>query len=547
MTGEFEYRAVLRHYQDLRRGWKRGLVFRPDYAWHCIDHIQSHFVHVAGPKAGQLLLLDEWQLFWTAVLIGWRHADTHLRRFRTGYEEVARKNGKSTWKAGQADYLFLMDREPGPQTYVVATTRAQAMNVFKPALVNYVRRASRSPRLRRMLKIAEGRNQERISTRTGVFEPLPAANALALDGLNPSLVVVEEFHAHPTREVWDVMTSAVGGRAQPLVSAITTAGYILDGICVEIRKYLISVLRGQLVDDSFFGYIYTIDEGDDPFDERVWRKANPGLGTAKFVEAMRATARRAKVFPSARANFLTKDLNVWVNSALSWFELSVWDKGGRAFDREQLHGRRCFGALDMSSTRDLTTFVLLFPPDEGDGSDDDEGEWFLLVRVFVPRAKLEEQLENDMAPYADWEAQGWLTVTEGNVTDYSAVREAIVDDCAPFDVVEFAYDKWNCMQLATELLELGVPMVEVPQNMAGLSPGAKLLERIVYGKRLRHGGNPVLRWCAGNVTLYIDSNENIKPNKKRSGGRIDPIVATCMAATRALVHRPEPEAEIHFL
>ncbi|MBB3259992.1 phage terminase large subunit-like protein [Paraburkholderia bannensis] len=537
MVGEFVFLAVLRHYEDLESGAARGIIFSAAHAWHCINWIETQFHHIKGKDARTPLVLDPWQRFFTAVLFGWRRAATMLRRFRTGYEEVARKNGKSTWKAGIADYLFLMDREIGAEVYTIATTREQAMSVFKPALENYKRRAKRSPRFARSVKIYDGTNQERVTANGGVFKPLPA-NAESLDGLNPSAIVVDELHAHRTREVWDVMESALGARLQPLISAITTAGYILDGICTEIRGYLVSILRGDVQDDTFFGYIFTLDDGDDPFDPAVWPKANPSLGSAKTHEYMVAQATKAKELPSSKANYLTKDLNVWVNGAMSWFDIRVWDEGGTKFIARELAGRRCFGGLDLSSTRDLTSFVLVFPP------DDEDGEWHVLAWVFCPQSKVAEQSKSDAAPYAKWKEQGWLIVTEGDVLDYKVVRSTVLQACRVFDVEEIAFDVWNATHLANELLEEDVPMVQLPQNFGGLSPGSKLLERLVYGRRLRHNANPVLRWCASNVSLLLDTNENIRPNKKTSEGRIDPIVATCMAMTRALVHQPEPAPEI---
>ncbi|CAN0621531.1 Terminase large subunit [Burkholderia multivorans] len=550
LVGEFVFLAVLRHYEDLVDGPARGLVFSPAHARHCIDWIESSFLHIKGAKAGTPLLLDPWQRFWTAVLFGWRRADSGLRRFRTGYEEVARKNGKSTWKAGIADYLFLMDGEIGPEVYTIATTREQAMSVFKPALDNYKRRVRRSKKFAKSVKVYDGTNQERIAIGSGIFKPLPA-NADSLDGLNPYVCIVDELHAHPTREVWDVMESALGARLQPLISAITTAGYILDGICTEIRGYLALILQGKKRDDSFFGYIYTLDPKDDPLDPDVWTKANPSLGSAKTRDYMVAQAAKAAELPSAKANFLTKDLNVWVNSALSWFDIAVWDRGSAAFDARRLAGRKCFGGLDLASTQDLCAFVLVFPPPDfrGDVVEEqgEDGKWYVVARIFVPQSKVDEQSKSDAAPYAKWAAAGWLTVTDGAVADYGAVRDAIVDACDTYDVQDIAFDPWNATHIVNELLERDVPMVQLAQNMGGLSPGSKLLERLVYGGRLQHGGNPVLRWCASNVTLLLDTNENIRPNKKTSGGRIDPIVATCMAMTRALTHQPEPEPEIIIL
>ncbi|QKM48000.1 hypothetical protein B7760_02034 [Burkholderia glumae] len=538
VAGEFEFLAVLRHYEDLVDGPARGYVFSPGHAWHCINWIETQVQHIKGKLARTPLKLDSWQLFYTAVLIGWRRGNSGLRRFRTGYEEVARKNGKSTWKAGLADYLFLMDREIGAEVYTIATTREQAMSVFRPALENFKRRVKRSPRLARSIKIYDGTNQERIVAGGGVFKPLPA-NAESLDGLNPSAIIVDELHAHRTREVWDVMESALGAREQPLLSAITTSGYILDGICTEIRGYLVQILRGDIVDDTFFGVIFTLDDGDDPFDRAVWRKANPSIGSAKTHEYMEAQATKAATLPSAKANYLTKDLNIWVNGAMSWFDIRVWDMCGAPFNPRELRGRKCFGGLDLSSTRDLTSFVLLFPPD-----DIDTGEWFVLAWIFCPQAKVDEQSHSDAAPYAKWKDAGWLTVTDGNVLDYGVVRRTIKAACKAFDVQEVAFDVWNATHLANELMDDDVPMVQLPQNFSGLSPGSKLLERLVYSNRLRHNANPVYRWCASNVSLLMDTNENMRPNKKTSEGRIDPIVATCMAATRALVHQPDPSPEI---
>lgn len=540
VVGQLTMLSVERHYRDLQTAHKRGFYFSPPHAWHCIDFVQGWFVHTTGPLGGKPIMLDGWQLFWTAVLIGWREVGTNLRRFRTGYEEVARKNGKSTWMAPIGTYLWMMDGEEGAQVYTIATTRAQAMPVFKPAFANVKRWVRKSPRLAKSIKIFEGANQEKMvlfgEYGESVYEPL-AANAESLDGKNPYVVLVDELHAHKTREVWDVMKSALGARLHPLINAITTAGFILDGICVEIRTYLVKVLRGEVVDDRMFGVIYTIDEGDDPYDPDTWVKANPSLGSAKTYTYMQEQASQAKVLPSARAGFLTKDLNVFVGDALSWFDMTVWDKGGKKFDRDMLKGRRCFGGLDLASTRDITAFVLLFPPADGD----EDGDWYVLVWCWVPEAKLQGDQDTG-SDYKAWSKKGWLTVTEGDVTDYGPVRETILQAMQDYDVQEIAFDTWNSTHLANELLEKDVPMVKLPQNFGGLSPGAKHVERLVYSKRLRHAAHPVLRWCAGNVTLLIDSNENIKPDKKRSQGRIDPVVAMCMAATRAMVHM-EPEED----
>lgn len=534
---EYVYLAVERHYRDMLDGHKRGLVFEPGAGQHVIDFIEQFFFHIKGPLARQPILLDPWQKFWTAVLYGWKTADG-FRRFTRGYEEVARKNGKSTWKGPQGAYLFMMDGEIGAEVYAVATTREQAMSVFRPAFDNFRSWARRSPGIKRSFKIHEGTNLERITFDTSVFKPLPA-NAESLDGLNPSAILFDELHAQKTPDVWEVMESALGARAQPLLSAITTAGFILDGICVDQRRYLIEVLRGERTDDSYFGYIYTLDEGDDPFLERNWYKANPGLGRSKQLKYMRDMARKAAFLPSALANFLTKDLNVWVNSADGWINAQVWDKGDKPFDIRALSGRRCYGGLDLSATQDLTAFSLVFPPPD----DEPNGEWHVLVWAWCPRDKVSQQADNkdERARYDKWEKAGWLEVTEGTITDYGPVKQRIRQARQLFDLVEIGFDEWNAAQLVGELMAEGFVMVKVPQNTQGMYPGARRFEELVYGKKLRHGGNPVLRWAVLNISLLFDSNGNFRPDKKKSNarGRIDPGVATVMALSRAVAIEPE--------
>ena len=536
VTGRLVYIAVQRHYQDLVDGHKRGLVFRPEHSWHIIHFIERFFVHIKGPLAGKPILLDPWQKFWTAVLYGWRNSATGYRRFTRAYEEVARKNGKSTWKGPQGAYLFAMDGEIGAEVYAVASTRAQAMTVFKPAFENIKRWARRSAGVARSFKIFGGVNQEKIELDASVFEPLPS-NAENQDGRNPSAILFDELHAQKTRDVWDVMESALGARAQPLLSAITTAGFILDGICTEIRGYLVSVLEGKRVDDAFFGYIYTLDPDDDPFDERVWIKANPGLGKSKTMEYMRGMARKAAALPGALVNFLTKDMNRWCNTAEGWFDVNVWDKGGAKFDPEILRGRRCFGGLDLASTRDLTAFALVFPPDEPGAA------WYVLVQFWCPQAKVDAQEHDDAAPYKRWQSEGWLTATPGDVTDYGPVGLAVKRAMQMYDVEDIGFDRWNAQQLCNELMDAGVPLVEVPQNTGGMYPGSRLLEHLVYGRMLQHGGDPVLRYCGMSTALLFDTNGNYRPDKKKSSptGRIDGIVAAVMALSRCVHKDGEPD------
>lgn len=535
--GELVWLAVYRHYDDLVHGPARGLRFDPGKALHVIGYIERFFVHIKGPLAGKPIKLEPFQKFWTAVKFGWLRADTGLRRFTRALELIGRKNGKSTWTAPQGAYLWQMDGEPGAEVYALGTTREQAMTVFKPVMDNVKRWARQSAGVRRTVKIHDGLNQERLTLDgTSVFRPLPA-NDDAMDGLNPSAVLFDELHAQKSRGLWDVMESAFGARTQPLLSAITTAGYILDGICTELYHYLVKILRGEIQDDDFFGYAYTLDTGDDPFDPSTWLKANPGLGTIKQHRYMEAQARKAAHLPSARANFLTKDLNAWVGAGEGWFDMRVWDACGKTpLDLHKQRGRRCYLGLDLSSTRDLTALAYVFPPDE------QHEKWMLFVQFWCPQAKVDEVKSEatDRAPYAKWVSQQWVVATPGNVVDYDPVQAAALDAHKDFDVVEIGFDRWNAQQISNTLTQAGLPMVEVPQNTQGMYPGAKALEMLVCDGRLEHGGNPVLRYCADNVALLFDSNDNFRPDKRKSrpNGRIDGIVATCMAMSRAVHGQP---------
>ncbi|UDF33508.1 UNVERIFIED_ORG: terminase large subunit [Shinella sp. XGS7] len=530
---------MLRHYEDLRTCAARGLYFSPECAWHVISFIERFFVHTKGPLANKPILLDPWQKFWTAVFYGWRRQSDHLRRFSRGYEEVARKNGKSTWKAPQAVYLFMMDGEVGAEVYAVATTREQAMTVFKPAFTNVKRWRRFSPGMARSLRVMEGLNQERIElgNDSSVFRPLPA-NAENLDGLNPHATIYDELHAAKQRDVWDVMETAMGARLQPVLSAITTAGFVLDGICTDVRNYVISILEGRRKDDSFFGYIYTLDPGDDPLDERNWIKANPGLGRSKTLEYMRGMARKAAALPSALVNFKTKDLNIWCGAPDGWLDMLRWDACGKPFDREMLRGRKCFGGLDLAAIRDLIAFFLIFPP------EDPDGDWFVLCEFWCTSETIAEKEKDDAAPYRKWADKGWIRIVPGAVHDYQDVRRAILDAKREYDLAELGFDRWNALEVANDMLAAEVQMVEVPQNTGGMYPGAKLIETLVYAGRLRHGGNPVLRYCIDNTSMLFDSNGNYRPDKRktRPNGRIDGTVAGCMAGSRALAASPEAQS-----
>src|SRR5690606_33938454 len=308
--------------------------------------------------------LQPWQQFRIGAVFGWMREDPETgeasRRFRTAYNEVARKNGKSTEAAGIGLYMLDADGEPGAEVYSAATRRDQARIVWDEA----ARMVERSPALRKRVNVLRGRGNMHILETHSKFEPL-GADVDGLDGLNIHCAIVDELHAHRTREVWDVLETATGARRQSLIWAITTAGFDREGICYELRDYSVQVLEGAIQDDTWFAYIATIDEGDDPFDEAVWVKANPNLGLSVKLDDMHRLALKAKTVPTALNNFLTKRLNVWTQQATRWIDPDLWVENAGVVPakelEEKLKGAVCYGGLDLSSTTDFTAWVMVFP------------------------------------------------------------------------------------------------------------------------------------------------------------------------------------------
>ncbi|GAB7128046.1 terminase large subunit [Silvimonas sp. JCM 19000] len=513
--------AIERHYRDLAHGGGRGLVFRLDMASHVLSFFPRFCRHSKGEWAGKPVDLADWQAFWLAVEFGWYHT-TGKRRYRTWYEEVARKNGKSTKLAGLGIYLFAADREPGAEVYTAATKLEQAKITHNEAQMM----VGQSPALRQL--VTAQHEKLFIPGTSNKYVPL-GADAKTSDGLNVHAAIIDELHAHPSRDLWDVIDTGRGARRNSIMHAITTAGFNQEGsICLEQRQYLVSVLEGTLEDDSFGGVVYTLDPEDDWHDESVWCKANPNLGVSVFLDELRSQARKAAGVPAALFNFLTKRLNIWTQQVDAWLSLDDWDKGGEVFDHSLLLDRPCFGGLDLASTTDLTAWILVFPPCPHDA------HWRVLPRFFVPEDNMPLRERKDRVPYQLWTQQGHIIATPGNVVDQEMIRQQILVDADVYDVRDVAFDEWNSAKLATELGEAGILMVKIRQNFEGLTAATKHLEGLVLAGRLMHGGNPVLRWNAGNVVLLRDTNDNYRPNKKKSRDRIDGIVALCMALNRAL-------------
>lgn len=533
--------ACKRHLDDLKHAADRGLYFDRSAAQRVLDFFKV-LKHSKGREwAGEELRLEPWQQFITWSMFGWKRADDPrwidtladgrtqstigTRRFRTAYIEVARKNGKSVWASGLGLYLAFADQEPGADTYSAATKREQARITHGEA----VKMVKASPILRKYIKVYKD-NLHREDT-TSKYEPL-GADADTMDGLNVHGAIVDELHAHKTRDTWDKLETATGSRSQPMIVAITTAGNDRKTVCWEKHEYTERVLSGVQQDDSWFGIIYTLDEKDEWTNEKVWIKANPNLGVSKKWEDMRAKSRRAREMHASLNAFLQLELNIWVHGVSKWMNMQAWQAcSGEipALDLyDHLKGRSCTGGLDLSSTQDVTAFVMFFPATE-EGEPD-----YILCRFWVPEDGMHQRTRDDGVMYETWVREGFMEATPGNTVDYDFIFEQIEQDAKDYKITEVAFDRWGAARVVNVLQNKGMTMVEFGQGFSSMNPPMKELERMILSGNLAHGDHPVLTWMADNLVAKMDPAGNIKPDKEKSREKIDGVVAMIMALDRGL-------------
>lgn len=505
------YQACERHLADLKRD---DLRFDEARAGVAVRFFERVLKHSKGEWAGSDIELELWEKFIIASIFGWYKGDT--RRFRTAYVEIARKNGKTLLASGIGLYMMLLDGEGGAEVYSAATTREQARLSHGEA----VRMVKQSSLLQKELKTV--RDNIYSESSYSKFEPL-SADYGTLDGLNVHCALCDEVHAWKSRELWDVLRTATGARRQPLMLAITTAGFDRQSLCYQLHDYTEKVLSGAVKDDTHFGIIYTIDSGDNWEDEAVWIKANPNIGVSKKAEDMRIQAAQAKEMPAALNAFLRLHLNVWTQAEDRWISPHVWAENDAPADVQP--GMRCYGGLDLSTTTDISAFVLVFP----DGDD-----YAVLPHFWIPEDNMRERERRDRVPFSAWVRAGYVTPTPGNVIDYAWILDYIEGMATAYDLQEIAFDRWGATLLVTEMMDKGLKVAEFGQGYASMSPPMKELEKLLLGGHIRHGGNPVLTWMADNVVARVDPAGNVKPDKSKSIERIDGIVALIMAVDRAL-------------
>jgi phage terminase large subunit-like protein len=526
--------ACRRHLADLKHGHKRGLRWQPEAAQFHIVFFAEFLRHSKGEWARKPVELAGWQRFVIGSVFGWKRADG-TRRYRYVYEEVPRKNGKSTKLAGVGLDMLVCDGEPGAEIYAAATKRDQARIIFDEAR----RMVGASPELAR--KIARFKLNLSVNLTGSKFEPL-SSDERTLDGLNPHCVLIDELHRHRNRQLLDVLDTAMGARRQPLLWIITTAGDDApESVYASENDYAVKVLEGVVEDDNVFAFIATIDKGDRWDDPKAWAKANPNLNISVKLDDLARQAQKAAKSPSALVAFKRLRLNVRTSDAVKAIDMAQWRRNSRGrFDPDKLPARRCWGGLDLSSKIDISAWVKLFAPD-------DEGIMRVACRFWMPADTIEERADRDRMPYRQWVDEGWIEATPGNVIDHAEIRNALVQEAAHFEIDSLAFDPWNATQLAVELGEHGIHALEFIQGLRSYTAPTKELQALLAGRKLDHGNNPVLTVMASNMKVQRDKNLNEMPHKAHSIGRIDGMTALIMAIGRYSASLSEGTPTLHII
>lgn len=520
-----------------------------------VRFIETCTVHTKGRYARVPFRLAEWQkeeiirpLYGTVEYDA--QYDEWVRQFRIAWLEMARKNGKSELLSALALYHLVADREESAEVYCVAADRDQASLVYSTAR----RMVELSPVLAKRIEIIESKRRLVYARTNSIIQVLPGDAAGAL-GTNPSAVLFDEVLTQRDRHLWDSMRQGFGTRKEPLLIAATTAAYTSAQFALAEHEYGEMLVRDPSKDPSRFVFMRNVpadwdwtNEGEPPSDKNPkgtgWYYANPGLGDFLKVSTLRSEAREATEKPTAQNAFRVFRLNQWVAQSRRWLDMAVWDSNGiEKFGRADLRGRDCVAGLDLAATQDFTAWVLVFP---GSVRDPDADGFMVLPQFFVPRHAIESRT-NMRDKLEEWERAGFIRVTEGRVTDYDAIAEWVSADAEQFGIRLLGYDPWNATHLISQLEDRGQHAVKVPQTAQRLNDPCKALEAALSERRLRHGGNPVLRWMADNVGLDVNGDGLMKPSKRRSGEKIDGIAALVTALFCTMVPVESPPPEVSFI
>lgn len=505
----------------------------------------AQFEHIKGRWAGQPLRLQDWQVrYEIAPVFGIVDATTGFRIIRTEWIEKPRKNGKSTECSGLGLVLAFADGEAGAEVYAAAATKDQAKIVFGPAKTM----AERSGALRKKLGVRGIQKGllENAST-SSIFRPLASDVGGTLHGLNVHGGIVDEVHVHKNPDTIDALETGTGSREQPLIIFITTADEGLTGSIYDTKRtYVERLCARSIVDRSFYGVVFAATDEmilKAPFDDETLIAANPGIGVTVSLEYLRTKAREAQNSPSQLNRYLRLHLGKRTKQSVRWFSLERWDAAAGMVQPEDFNRRKAYLGLDLSATTDFTAAVWTTHADPHPG-------YLVWAKFWLPEERVDELELTCMVPLRAWNKAGWLTLTEGNVVDYSAVRADIAAETKRLGctVVEVGFDPWNAAETVQEMEKKDrYTMVPIRQGYGSLSAPSKELERLVMGSTpavplLRHGGNPILRWMADCVEVTQDPAGNIKPvkpDRRHAAQRIDGIAALVNSIARAYLRPPK--------
>ena len=510
-----------------------GSTYDKDAADFAVSFIEC-LCHTKGTWAGKPFELIDWQEKIIRDIFGTLKPNGY-RQFNTAYIEIPKKQGKSELAAAVSLLLCCADGEERAEVYGCAADRQQAAIVFDVA-ADMVRM---NPALKKRVKILA--SQKRIIYQpTNSFYQVLSADAYSKHGFNVSGVIFDELHTQPNRKLYDVMTKGSGdARTQPLYFLITTAGTDTHSICYEIHQKALDIMSGRKHDPTFYPVIYGSKESDDWTDPKVWQKANPSLGITVSIDKVKAAFNSAKENPAEENTFRQLRLNQWVKQSVRWMPMDKWDACAFPVDERALEGRVCYGGLDLSSSTDITAFVLVFPPEN-------ESEGFtILPHFWIPEDNVDLRVRRDHVPYDIWKKQGYLETTEGNVIHYGYIEQFIDDLGKKYNIREIAFDRWGAVQMVQNLEGLGFTVVPFGQGFKDMSPTTKELMKLTLEKKIAHGGHPVLRWMMDNIFIRTDPAGNIKPDKAKSTEKIDGVVATIMALDRAIRNEGETGDSIY--
>lgn len=496
-----------------------------DAAEHACEFIEL-MPHTKGrwAREGLKLALQPWQCMFVVNVFGWKRKKDGFRRFRRAELFVPRKNGKSALAAAIGNYMFVADDEFGAEVYSGATTEKQAWEVFRPAKLM----VERTPEMREAYDISVNAKNMHVNADLSRFEPMIGNPG---DGSSPHCAIVDEYHEHDSDAMVDTMETGMGAREQPLLLVITTAGENIAGPCYAMQVMAQKMLQGKMDDPETFAMIYGIDKDDDWTDIEIMKKANPNFGISVNEDFLAAQLSRAVANPRKQSTFKTKHLNVWVGAKDAYYDVRKYDaRGDKSLTLEQFHGRKAYLGMDLASKIDIASLVVLTYDDIGN-------------KVFFSKNYLPEDRVAEVEHYQGWEKEGLLITTDGEIIDYAEIKSDILELCQNFEVQELAYDPFQATMLVTELMQEGVPVVEMRPTVLNFSEPMKELDALIRSGRISHNGDPVFSWMISNVTGKEDKKDNVYPNKELPENKIDGPIALLMALGRAMEEETNGVAE----